>query len=194
MKSLKGLKIEMKKLALFDLDGTLFNTDDVNYYSYSKALSDYGYNIDYNYYCNFCNGRRYTEFLPKIINDESIVKKVHDLKKEYYSQFLNKARINSGLFDIIRVLKKDYYIVIVTTASLKNTLDILKYFKVETLFDDIISQEDVNNPKPDPEGFLKAMSKYDKKGIETIIFEDSDVGIEAALKTEASVYKVIDFK
>ena len=67
----------MKKLALFDLDGTLFNTNDVNYWAYSKALSEKGYSIDYEYYCKYCNGRHYKVFLSGIIFNEDIIEFVH---------------------------------------------------------------------------------------------------------------------
>lgn len=48
----------MKKLAVFDLDGTLFDTKDVNFSAYSKVLEELGYKerIDYKYYCDYCNG------------------------------------------------------------------------------------------------------------------------------------------
>ena len=54
-------------------------------------------------------------------------------------------------------------------------------------FDLIISQEDVKNKKPDPEGFQKAMDFFKVQCRNSIIFEDSDVGIEAALRSGATV-------
>lgn len=183
----------MKKLALFDLDGTLFNTENVNYEAYNEALKEVGKDIDYEYYCKYCNGRKYTEFLPKIIDDETIVKNVHKRKKELYSKYLDKAIINKELFSIIRLIQKEYYCVVVTTASRKNTEEILNYFKVQDLFDRIITQEDIICPKPDPEGFLKAMNLYNIDSQDTIIFEDSDVGVIAAKKTGATVFKIVQF-
>ena len=52
------------KLAIFDMDGTLFNTNNINYYAYKEALDKYNVSIDYEYYCRFCNGRHYLDFLP----------------------------------------------------------------------------------------------------------------------------------
>ena len=63
----------MKKLALFDLDGTLFNTNEVNYYAYSEALKEKGYSIDYEFYSKYCNGRHYKVFLPERVNNEEEV-------------------------------------------------------------------------------------------------------------------------
>ena len=43
------------RLALFDLDGTLYDTRRVNFLSYQKALEQFGYTMDYEYFANQCN-------------------------------------------------------------------------------------------------------------------------------------------
>ncbi len=182
------------KLALFDLDGTLFDTKDVNYHAYNEALNKYGFSIDYDYYCRFCNGRRYTDFLPQIVgDDERLLKDLHNDKKLLYSKHLSKAKINQPLFDLIDLLKAKHKVAIVTTASLKNCTEILKAFKKDDLFDLIITQEDIKTPKPDPEGFLLAMKHFNVKPGETVIFEDSTVGLEAAKRSGAYYYKTYGF-
>ncbi len=181
------------KLAIFDLDGTLFNTDDVNFASYQSALLEYGYNVDYKYFCKECNGLSYKKFLPKIIDDNNLLEPIHKLKKELYSKNIEKAKINNHLFNIIELIKNEYYLAIVTTASKKNCLEILEYFNKRDIFDLIISYEDVINVKPDPEGFKKAMKYFDISPKETIIFEDSEVGLEAAKNSKANVFAIIKF-
>ena len=51
------------KLAIFDMDGTLYNTNDVNYFAYKEGLNTFGVDLDYDYYCNYCNGRHYKVFI-----------------------------------------------------------------------------------------------------------------------------------
>lgn len=179
-----------EKLALFDLDGTLFDTRYINYHAYQKALSRWGYDIDFNYFASQCNGKHYTEFLPKIVNTTKNIEQIHNEKKNFYKQFLNKSIMNEALFDIIMHLKNDYYIAVVTTASRKNTEDLLGHFKKNDEFDLIITHEDVHNVKPDPEGYLLAMEHFQIAAGNTIIFEDSLVGIEAATKSGAQVFVV----
>lgn len=179
------------KLAIFDMDGTLYNTNDVNYYSYKEALNKYGVELDYDYYCNYCNGRHYTVFIPDMVNnDKEKIEDIHNIKKNAYSKYLDKVIINSHLFNIIESIKNNYKIVLVTTASKKNTMEILEYTNKLELFDLIITAEDIINPKPNPEGFNKAIKYYDANSKDCIIFEDSNVGIEAALKTGASVIRI----
>ena len=56
--------------------------------------------------------------------------------------------------------------------------------------DSYVRQEDVEKKKPNPEGFLKAMDYFQILKSDTIIFEDSDVGVEAAEKSGANVFVV----
>ena len=186
-------KNKKEKLALFDLDGTLFNTDDVNYLSYRDALLPFDIKLDREFFVKKCNGRSYKDFLPGIMGGKEHIEEVHDKKMDLYVKYLGEAKINSHLFDIIRSLKETYYIAIVTTASKKNTEDILNHFKVGELFDYCITKEDIKITKPDPEGFLSAMKHFNISASDTVIFEDSDVGIEAARASGASVFAVEKF-
>ena len=182
------------KLVIVDLDGTLFDTKDVNYCAYKDAIAPYGYNIDYQYYCEFCNGRHYMEFLPQITtNDRKILETMHKAKKDVYRKYLNKAILNTGLVDIIRLMRKEYKTAIVTTASKKNCYDILNQFGLVELFDLILTHDDIVKSKPDPEGFMKAMHYFNAEPVETIIFEDSEVGLKAAAKSGAYYYKTFRF-
>lgn len=182
------------RLAIFDLDGTLFDTKDTNFSSYKEALKNYGFDLNYDYFCKFCNGRYYLDFLPNIsTTNKEILENIHKLKKDLYHLYLDKSIPNKHLFNIIELIKKDYKIAIVTTASYKNTLDILNAFNVKEKFDLVITKEDVKETKPNPEGFFKAMEYFNSNPEETIIFEDSEVGLQAAELTKATVIKVNSF-
>lgn len=182
------------KLIMIDLDGTLFNTKEVNYLAYKEAIEPYGYDIDYKYYCEFCNGRHYLDFLPQITTqDKDVLSEMHKRKKMAYSTYLEYAKVNWALIDMVKACRDEYKVALVTTASKKNTYDILENFGLIELFDFILTHDDITKAKPDPEGFIIAMKKFGAKPEECIIFEDSDVGIEAAEKTGATVFVVKGF-
>lgn len=182
------------KLLITDLDGTLFDTKDVNYHAYKEAIAPYGYDMDYRYYCDFCNGRHYLEFLPKITTeDPDIMKTMHQAKKQAYHKYLGKAILNKPLADLIRLMRAEYKSALVTTASRENCNEILEKFQIRDLFDLVLTHEDIAKSKPDPEGFLKAMLHFHASPKETIIFEDSDVGLEAARRSGAYYYRTYGF-
>ena len=192
------LKSESKskkyKLALFDLDGTLFNTNEVNYLAYKEALSLYEFDFKREYWYQNCIGRHYKDFLADIdITDEENLQGIHKLKKQAYKKYLSHAQENRHLFEIIELIRTDYYIVLVTTASRRNVEDILSEFNKLKIFDKIFTQEDVSKMKPNPEGYLKAMQYFEIKPEDTIIFEDSEAGLEAAKSSGAYYFKVFKF-
>lgn len=179
-------------LIIIDLDGTLINTNDINYHAYNAALKEFGFEIDYKYFCEQCNGYSYKSFLPKVMgkSDAETMEKIHGRKLKYYSAYLANGKENVFLIDVIRNMRMTKYIALVTTASKKNTMELLEYFKLVDLFDRIYTAEDVKNPKPDPEGYLKAMSDFHMNAENVVVFEDADVGIVAAEKIGASCYRV----
>lgn len=185
--------MDNRKLAIFDLDGTLFDTSEVNFFAYRDALATFHVDLNRDFFVSKCNGRHYTEFLPIIMGSSKHMEEVHKLKKDTYVENLDKARVNHHLFEMINLMSQNYHIAIVTTASEKNTKDILHYFGYDELFEFMVSQEDITKVKPDPQGFLIAMDHFGATPEQTVIFEDSDVGIQAARATGASVMVVNQF-
>lgn len=172
------------KLAIFDLDGTLFDTRRVNYQAYKYALDKYNVPLDYELFASQFNGRLYKTYMPTLMGEQigtdQNVEDAHNLKIKKYPEFLSEAVKNESLFAMIDCMKDDFYIALVTTGATENVYQILDYFDVKDKFELIITQNDVENKKPDPEGFLKAMNHFGISAENTIVFEDSDVGLKAA--------------
>lgn len=185
--------MEKQYLAILDLDGTLFDTGNVNYHSYKGALEPFGILLDREYFLTNCNGKHYTEFLPQIMGSAEHIEEVHQAKKELYWTNLDKSRKNMHLFEVVKAIQGTYHTAVVTTASRKNAVDILQYFGHEDLFEWVVTQEDITRAKPDPEGFLLAIKHFGVRPEDTIIFEDSDVGIQAARAAGAAVMVVDRF-
>jgi len=187
--------LKKNKLAIFDMDGTLFDTSRVNYASYKMALESIGITLDFEFFEKNCNGRYYKDFINDLVPgaDEKLVELVHERKKRLYGTNLHLARKNKKLFDIAYSLRHRYYIALVTSASKKNTDEILAHFSVRSTFDLILTHNDVERAKPDPQGFLIAMEHFSCGAANTLIFEDSEVGVAAAKKTGASLFVVSTF-
>lgn len=132
--------------------------------------------------------------MPQVTTtDSEILSAMHKAKKIAYKNHLDKAVLNKGLVDIIRLMRGEYKTAVVTTASKENCWDILNQFEIAGLFDLVLTHDDITKSKPDPEGFLKAMEYFGAKPEDTIIFEDSTVGLEAAERSGAFYYKTYRF-
>lgn len=192
--------MKKKKLAIFDMDGTLFDTRIANFGSYERAMEALGYSSDYDYFAAHCNGMHYRSFLPQImkaknpdLTEEELdtqMEEIHELKKACYPEFLDDVRENEHLFCMMRAMRDTYNLALVTTANKKNCYELLDHFHRREEFDLILMQEDVKKKKPHPEGFLMAMEHFGVRPEDTIVFEDSDVGEEAARAAGADAYMV----
>ena len=188
----------MKKQGLIavDLDGTLIDTVAVNAESYRRALESFGFTVDYDYYAAYCNGSHYRAFLQPLMGGSPSaedVERVHDRKKQYYAASMDIARKNEALFVILEALRPTHYLAVITTGSRQNATEMLDHFHCADWFDLILTQEDVVNNKPDPEGYLKAMAHFGVDAAHTMIFEDSAPGLAAARATGASVFACNQF-
>ncbi|MFT4186142.1 MAG: HAD family phosphatase [Micrococcaceae bacterium] len=182
------------KLAIFDLDGTLFDTTECNFQAYRQACKESHVNIDREYYESKCHSKNYKVFMPSLVGDNiELREKIHDRKIELYPSFLGTAKVNKHLFKIIESLRPSYRIAIATTASRQNAEAILRHFGKLSLFEMLVCGEDAEKTKPNPECFLKVMEFFNMSPENTVIFEDSEIGIQAATATKSTVMVIEQF-
>lgn len=180
-----------KRLAIFDFDGTLFDTVPANAAAYAHALAKHGVQLDEEYFAMHCNGRYYRDFLPPLLGgDEALVQQVHRDKIACFPSFYQLVRENRPLFALLETLQPTYHIALVSTASRQGVMDILRQFGRLSLFELILTQQDVPQKKPAPDGFLAAMTHFGISAADTIVFEDSPEGIEAAHRAGAQCFAV----
>lgn len=182
------------KLAMFDLDGTLFDTNKANYLSYKEACNGFC-DVSEDFFYEHCMGKNYRTFLPLLgVEDKENIELIHKRKSDNYKSFFSFIRPNFSLLNIAELFKKNgIKIAIITTASRNNTSVLLKFFDYDDFFDLVVTQEMTDKTKPFPDGYLYAMKYFHCTPDESIIFEDSDVGLQAALKTQTAVYKIVRF-
>lgn len=167
----------------FDLDGTLVDTHEANYYAYQKAIKTVK-NIDTTdeLRSRIIRGESSKNFLPGVIEhitDEEI-DRINQEKKQVYPEFLHHSTVNSFLTNFLAGLQDHYHAVLVTTAKKENALAVIKYHNIEHFFTDMIFGEDVETMKPAPDAYILALKRTGLEKDEVIAFEDSVNGLRAA--------------
>lgn len=177
----------MVKAIITDFDGTLVDTFEANLRAYQKAFQEVGLNLTAERYRE-CFGYRYDRFMQEMgVTDKTIADSIKELKKQYYPEYFDCLKPNTTLINLIAGIKKmGGKTAIASTARKENLMNVISYLGIAHHFDLIFAGVDVKKGKPDPEIYLKSMAALGVTPDETFIFEDSQVGIDAAKASGAS--------
>lgn len=178
------------KTVLFDFDGVIGMTMEDNYKAWAKAFRTVNIEMDKkDYFLHEGLNTRGVAIRELQKNNISIsnVEKLVKLKEQYYLES-NNFSFYPGIKELIIFLKSSYKLGVVSGAGilrLKKTvpLDFLNHFDI------VISGDDIQYPKPDPEPYLTALKRLAISATECIVIENAPLGIKSAkaagLKTVA---------
>ena len=175
-----------------DFDGTLVDTFEANLRAYQKAFNGVGLNLTAEKYRQ-CFGYRFERFMMAAgITDEKTWNYIREAKKDYYPQFFDYLKPNKALIELIDGFHQmGGKTAIASTARKENLMNVVNHLGVGDIFDLIYAGIDVKQGKPSPEIYYKAMEALGVGPDETLIFEDSEVGIQAA-KASGAKYMVVN--
>ena len=175
----------MKKLAIFDFDGTLFNTVDDVIICFNEALTINKFpTLTYEEYIERLGGN-IDEITSLILKDKNTAENIELIKKTYGELYSTSTKENSLPFpqmhDILHALQ-DKGILIAINSN--RTTDSIKYF-VEKHFSDVtFSSIEGHNPaypsKPHPCGVKRMRKKLNVSKDESIYIGDSITDIKTA--------------
>ncbi len=181
------------KLILLDFDGTLASTADAHTKAYIEALRESGIHMSEEEYRNRFFGVRCSEFLQTIgVTEKEKMERIRLRKIELYPTFFDSVRLNEPLWHFAQDFRSQGGKVwIVSTGQKDNITNAMHHLGIEGMVDGILTSDDVVESKPSPEAFLKAMAIEGVTPAETLIFEDSTVGLAAAKASGAAYFKVV---
>ena len=176
----------MTKLVIFDLDGVLYDSKEIHYLSLNKALQEYGeeYIISESEHLRTFDGlptNKKLELLTKTKGlDSSLHKQIWKKKQDNTSNLLKQIDKNKYLIENLKNLKNHMKVALASNSIDKTVNEVVTNLGIKNYFDLILSNEDVENPKPHPDIYWKCMMEFNVLPNETIIVEDSPVGRKAA--------------
>jgi len=176
-----------KKAFIFDLDGVIVDTAKYHFLAWQKIASQLGieFTPEHNEHLKGVSRVRSLDIileLGKIKATQEDKNKWLIQKNEDYLSYLvdmDQSEILPGVFHILEFIKEKNQLIALGSAS-KNARPILEKTGILNLFDAIVDGNDVSNAKPDPEVFLRAARLLNTSNENSIVFEDSVAGIQAA--------------
>ncbi|MBG6101245.1 beta-phosphoglucomutase family hydrolase [Micromonospora vinacea] len=167
---------------LFDCDGTIVDSMPLHYLAWQQALEEWGCEFPEDLF--YAWGGRPTADIIVALNEQQglamPVAAVVERRESYYQELLPQlAAVPEVLAHIHDAHRRVPFAVVSgsTRASVTASLDALGLLD---RFDVLVCADDYTRAKPDPEAFLLAAEQLGVPPESCLVFEDTDLGIQAA--------------
>lgn len=180
------------KLFITDFDGTLVNTFNANLLAYQEAFSAIGRTISEEEYRR-CFGLRFDDFMEAMnVRDTETRERIRQKKADVYPNYFSHFVINTPLLGMLKAFRLSGGLTaLASTARKTNLLNAITFIGANEVFSYVLSGEDVLNGKPDPEIYENILFHFGISPNEALVFEDSEVGVQAASNAGIQVVRVV---
>jgi beta-phosphoglucomutase-like phosphatase (HAD superfamily) len=190
-------KMSKIKAVIFDMDGVLIEAKDWHYEALNKALQLFGQSISrYDHLVTY-DGLPTMMKLEMMTVERGLPRSLHefinDIKQQYtLDMVFTKCKPTFNHQFALSQLKKDGYKLGVASNSVRITVEsMMNKSALAEYLDFMLSNQDVEKPKPDPEMYNNAISFLGLTPEECLIVEDNENGIKAAYASGAHVLEVL---
>ncbi len=174
----------MYQALLFDLDGTLAETDSLHLPTWVDALEPFGVEVDEEFYRDRISGRSTAEIVRELLPDltDEQGRSIGDAKEASFRERTSELEPLPGLVDFVeRGRERGMQIALVTNAPEENVEAILLALKLRKFFDTVVLADEVEAVKPDPAPYIAALKKTGVPADRALAFEDSVSGISSSV-------------
>jgi len=179
------VKASTERAVLWDLDGTLVDSEEYHWLSWRDTLRPEGVDISYDQFlASF--GQRNDRILAGWLGagaDPGRIRRIGDAKEAEYRRLAETRGLTPlpGAREWLGALRAaGWKQAIASSAPRLNAETMLRVLHFDGLIDAIVAAEDVTKGKPDPEVFLTAAAKLGAPPDRCVVVEDAAAGIDAA--------------
>lgn len=191
------MNFKNKKVAFFDMDGTLVDSETLYYQTRKEILAKHGF--DYSKAENnpiLATGFAKTlQMLQEKVGDAALGRQVFDESIALYDQRVEEGKlaVKPGAEKLLAFLKEKGIKSYITSSSDLDKINFnLSHNDLRPYFADVITGEDVKHNKPAPDIYLHALKVADAAKEDAVIFEDAPNGAESGLNAGIDVIMVPD--
>lgn len=181
------------KAVIFDMDGVIVDTNPHHRLAWREFYQRNGRNLSDDDFVQYVSGKHNTDivahlFANRVLTPAEVMRLGHEkevLFRELYRPVITPV---AGLIEFLELLKTaGIRTAVATSAPVENLDFVVDTLNIRHYFDALLNESMVGHPKPDPEIYQKAMAMLGVEPADSVIFEDSMTGIQAAKASGASV-------
>lgn len=170
---------------LFDLDGTLIDSEGAHYRAFAQAMQEHGYDFDsvakeFSYEGSFRT--LYTKVAERLGLDQNMFDTIYARKMELtmVKPAEQSEKVEGILSFLELLLEQSVPMAVVTNSDRAYAEAALTDHELDQYFQHIITANDIENFKPHPEGYLRAAELLGLEPETILVFENTESGIAAA--------------
>jgi HAD superfamily hydrolase (TIGR01509 family) len=173
------------RAVLFDLDGTLANTDPIHFQVWQRVLARFDIPLDEALYQSTISGRLNPEILrdllPQLSQHEAL-DLAHAKEAEYREVAIAQLQPLPGLLEVLTTIDRQSLAkAVVTNAPRANAEFMLAALDLSDRFPTLIIADELAAAKPDPLPYLEGLRRLGVSAEDSLAFEDSPAGLRAAV-------------
>ncbi len=167
---------------IFDIDGTISDTMPIHRLAYQQTAAEYGFEVTSELFYSMSGIPAYqtSVLLKEKFNKDFDPQEFADKKEANFLKNIHLAEAIQPVIKIIREYDGKLPMACGTGGTRFYALKTLELAGVLASFEHIVTAEDVDNHKPHPDTFLKAAELIGVPPEHCQVFEDSQLGIQAA--------------
>jgi len=177
---------------LFDCDGTIADSMPLHYIAWKTALGEWGCTFDEKLFYSW-GGRPAREIIAKLNEMHGLampVEAVAEHKEELFFELLPQLKAIPEVLEIIKAEHGRIPFAVVSGGRRESVIKALSALHLMDFFEIIIGSEEYAHGKPAPDCFLLAAERLGVAPADCLVFEDTDLGIEAATAAGMASVKV----
>jgi HAD superfamily hydrolase (TIGR01509 family) len=167
---------------LFDLDGTLADTDRLHEQAWLEALLPYGIRGDHAFYQQHISGHLNPEIVSRLLPHLPPLERAAliEAKERRFRELAQGLKALPGLEELwCWARKRGLALALVTNAPRPNAEHVLQALGLK--FDVVVLAEELAAGKPDPLPYRTALERLGLEAAEALAFEDSPSGVRSAV-------------
>lgn len=171
------------KAIIFDMDGVIINSEPLHFKIEKELLEELGGNISDEELQSFAGTTDYNMWskFKEMFKLKPSVEELIEAKKERFMKRIDEVELVDNFMDFMLSAYEEGYILAIASSNNRRIVNaVVEKFQLGKYVKFIISGEEVNKGKPDPEIFLTAAKKINVDPSNCIVIEDATNGVKAA--------------